>query len=279
MRMLTRGAAAFLVTAVLGLVCAAASPAFAQLAPPDKNGLTYGVVALNVKDIAANKKIWVDVCEGTLVEKNGITAVKYPGMLLILNKSDNPTPSQGDVMDHFGFKVKDTAAWSVKMKAAGLEVLPPFTGAEGHPNAYATTSDGVRVELQEDKEQKEDVIGYHVHFFTSDYVQLMDWYVKTFDLVPFKRGNITTTANAPGMNFSFGNLPRGAEKARPTKGSAIDHIGFEIKNLDAYVKTLEAKGVKLDVPLKTDSRTGVKSAFLTDPLGTYIELTEGFDKY
>lgn len=276
MRMLTRGAAAFLVTAVFGLLCAAASPAFAQLAPPDKNGLTYGVVSLNVKDIAANKKIWVDVCEGTLVEKNGITAVKYPGMLLILNKSDNPTPSMGDVMDHFGFKVKDTAAWSAKMKAAGMDVQPPFRGAEGHPNAYATTSDGVRVELQEDPDQKEDVIGYHVHFFTPGYVKLMDWYVQTFDLVPFKRGSIATTANAPGMNFSFGNA---RADARPTKGSAIDHIGFEIRNLDAYVKKLEAKGVKFDVPLKTDPRTGVKSAFLTDPLGTYIELTEGFDKY
>ena len=66
-------AAAFLMAAATTL---SAAPAFAQLAPPDKNGLTYGVLSLNVKDIAANKHIWVDVCEGTLVEKNGITAGK-----------------------------------------------------------------------------------------------------------------------------------------------------------------------------------------------------------
>jgi catechol 2,3-dioxygenase-like lactoylglutathione lyase family enzyme len=254
----------------------ASSPAFAQLAPQNKDGLTFAQVSLNVKDIEANKKIFVDVCEGTLVQKNGITAVKYPGMLLILNKADNPTPSMGNVMDHFGFKVKDTAAWSAKMKAAGLEVLAPFTGAEGHPNAYATTSDGVRIELQEDPTQKEDVIGYHVHYLTPDYVTLMDWYVKTFNLEPFKRGTIATTANAPGMNFSFGNA---REKARPTKGSSIDHIGFEIRNLEAYCKQLEAKGVKFDVPYHVDAKTGIKSAFVTDPLGTYIELTEGLDKF
>jgi len=277
MKLVIRGVARVLM--LLVALALASSPADAQLAPQNKDGLTFAQVSLNVKDIAAHKKLWVDVCEGVLVEKNGITAVKFPGMLLILNQAPSAGPSQGDVLDHFGFKVKDTALWSAKLKAAGLQVMPPFTGAEGFPNAYATTTDGVRIELQEDKTQKEDVIGYHVHFFTSDYVSLMDWYVKTFNLEPFKRGSIATTANAPGMNFSFGNLPRGAEKARPTKGSAIDHLGFEIKNLEAYCKALEAKGVKFDVPYHVDARTGIKSAFLTDPLGTSIELTEGLDKF
>jgi glyoxalase/bleomycin resistance protein/dioxygenase superfamily protein len=271
MKSLVSGAAAFALTALLF-----ASPAYAQLAPPDKSGLTFAQVSLNVKDVEAHKKLWVDAFEGVLVQKGPVTAIKFPGMLLILNKADNAGPSLGNVADHFGFKIKDTAAWSAKLKAAGLDVQPPFTGAEGFPNAYVTTTDGVRIELQEDKTQKEDVIGYHVHFLTPDYVKLMDWYVQTFDLVPFKRGSIATTANAPGMNFSFGNARM---PARPTKGSAIDHIGFEIKNLEAYCKKLEAKGVKFDVPYHVDARTGLKSAFLTDPLGTYIELTEGYDKY
>ena len=78
------------------------------------------------------------------------------------------------------------------------------------------------------------------------------------------------------MNFSFGNA---REKAPPTKGRAIDHIGFEIKNLEAYCKMLEAKGIKFDVPYHVDAKTGLKSAFLTDPQGTYIELTEGLAAY
>ena len=100
--------------------------------------------------------------------------------------------------------------------------------------------------------------------------------MKTFGLEPFKRGTIATTANAPGMNLSFGNARAGRAA---TKGRAIDHIGFEIKNLEAFCKKLEAKGVKFDVPYRVDAKTGLKSAFLTDPLGTYIELTEGLDLY
>jgi hypothetical protein len=46
-----------------------------------------------------------------------------------------------------------------------------------------------------------------------------------------------------------------------------------VVNLEAFCRALEAKGVTLDVPYGT--RGGLATAFLTDPWGTYIELTEG----
>lgn len=272
MRLLTAAAPALLMLSMASLT----SPVYAQLAAPNKDGLTYGQVAVNVRDINAQKKVWVEIFGGVAVQRGPVTAIKWPGMLLILNKAESAGTSQGDVMDHFGFKVKSTAALVAKSRAAGLEVQGEFTGAEGFPNAYVMAPDGVRVELQEDKTQKEDIIAYHIHFLTPDYVKLMDWYVQTFGLEPFKRGTIATTANAPGMNLSFGNAPM---PTLPTKGRAIDHIGFEIKNLEAYCKRLEAKGIKFDVPYRVDAATGLKSAYLTDPLGTYIQLTEGYDKY
>ena len=263
-----------LLAAALTLTLAA--PAYAQLAPPDKNGLTFGQVTVNVRDVEATKKIMVDHFDGVAVQKNGITAVKWPGMLLVLNKAEPTAPSRGSVMDHFGFKVKSTQAIFDKWKAAGMEVENIFKGSEGFPNAYVVTPEGIRIELQEDTTMTKNVIGYHVHFLTPDYVKLLDWYVQTFNLEPFKRGTIATTANAPGMNFSFGNARAAAP---PTKGRAIDRIGFEIDNLEAFCKQLEAKGVKFDIPYRVNAATGLKSAFLTDPNGTYIELTEGYDQY
>ena len=54
----------------------------------------------------------------------------------------------------------------------------------------------------------------------------------------------------------------------------LDHIGFEVTNLEAFCKKLEAAGIKFDRPYgKLASGFGL--AFLTDPWGTYIELTEG----
>jgi catechol 2,3-dioxygenase-like lactoylglutathione lyase family enzyme len=54
----------------------------------------------------------------------------------------------------------------------------------------------------------------------------------------------------------------------------LDHIAFEVRNLAAFCKRLEAMGVTLDVPY-TKGPAGVASARLTDPWGTSIELTEG----
>ena len=64
----------------------------------------------------------------------------------------------------------------------------------------------------------------------------------------------------------------------PTQGRAIDHIGFEVRNLEAFTNKLEAAGIKLAVPYRQVPALGISIAFLTDPWGTYIELTEGLDK-
>ena len=64
-----------------------------------------------------------------------------------------------------------------------------------------------------------------------------------------------------------------AEDTRHTR-RMLDHFGLEVKNLAAFCKKLEANGVKFVVPY-TKQPSGIASAFLTDPWGTYIELTEG----
>jgi len=253
-----------------------AAPSYAQLAPPNAAGLTYGHVHLNVKDIEVHKKLWVEHFGGVVVTKGPLTTIKFPGMLIALTQKEPTGGSMGTVMDHFGFKVQNLAEILAKWRAAGLPVTQEFTGAEGFPNAYLMGPDNVRIELQEDKTQKEKVIGYHIHFITPDYQALLKWYVDTFGLVQRKRGTIETTADAPGMNLSFQNAPAATA---PTKGRSIDHIGFEVKNLEAYCKQLEARGIKFDVPYRDVPVIGLKIAYLTDPDGTYIELTEGFSLY
>ncbi len=42
---------------------------------------------------------------------------------------------------------------------------------------------------------------------------------------------------------------------------------------------LEAKGIEFDVPYREVEGLQLKIAILTDPSGTSVELTEGFDSY
>jgi len=233
-------------------------------------------VHLNVKDIELHKKLWVQHFDGVVVEKGPLTTIKLPNMLIALRQAEPTGGSQGTVMDHFGFKVRNITEVKDKWRAAGYEVQSEFTGAEGFPNAYLSGPDGLRIELQEDTTLPVKAAPNHIHFMTPDYVKLLDWYVDTFSLTRRKRGTIETTADAPGLNLSF------ATSRTPTvgtKGRTIDHIGFEVKDLAAFCKKLEAKGVKFDVPYRDVPNIGLKIAFLTDPSGVYIELTEGFDKY
>ena len=258
------------------LVLAIVTPTHAQLAPPNAAGITFGHVHLNVRDIEVHKKLWVEHFDAIVVQKGPLVAVKLPGMLIAFREAAPTGGSEGTVMDHFGLKVRDLAAVLQAWRAAGYQVGREFIGSEGFPNAYLMGPDDIKIELQEDKALPVKAAAYHLHFLLADYATLRDWYVDTFSLVPRKRGTIVTTADAPGMNLSF------ATSAKPTigtKGRTIDHIGFEITNLAAFCKQLEARGVKFDIPYRNVPAIGLNIAYITDPAGVYIELTEGYDKY
>jgi catechol 2,3-dioxygenase-like lactoylglutathione lyase family enzyme len=83
--------------------------------------------------------------------------------------------------------------------------------------------------------------------------------------------------DVPGMNLTF--APSRAPVDKPTAGGIIDHIGFEVRNLAAFCRKLEAAGVKLDTPYRCVPGMGIASAFLADPNGVLIELTEGLYNY
>ena len=261
---------------IVTVVALLASPVHAQLEPSNGGGLTYGHVHLNVSDIELHKKLWVDHFGGVLVQKGPLIAIRLPGMLIALSDREPTRGSQETVMDHFGFKVRDIEAVLSTWRAAGLPVMSEFTGAEGFPNAYVMAPDNIRVELQEDTTLPVAIAAYHIHFLTSEYEGLLDWYIETFGLERFKRGSIETTANAPGMNLSFGNANG---RRTSTRGAAIDHIGFEIDDLEAFCQKLESQGIEFDIPFGEAPEVELKYAFLTDPSGVSIELTEGHDEY
>jgi hypothetical protein len=78
-------------------------------------------------------------------------------------------------------------------------------------------------------------------------------------------------ADLPGLGLNFSSA---AAATAGTAGRVLDHIGFEVEGLETFTRGLEAKGITLDVPYR-ESQMGLGLAFMTDPWGTYIELTEG----
>ena len=162
--------------AILSLV----SPAYAQLAPVNDMGVTYGHVHLNVADIDASMLLFAEHFGGEIVVKGSLHTVKFPNFLLAFSGNEPTSGSGGTVMDHFGFKVRDIEPVLAGWQAAGLETQEPFVGAEGYQNAFVITPEGLRVELQEDPQLPMKAIGYHIHFWTDQSEttseSLMNWY-------------------------------------------------------------------------------------------------------
>ena len=258
------------------LVLALLGRAKAQLLAPNEAGLTMGHLHLNVRDVDAHKKFWVEQFGATPVQRDRLQGVKLPGMLILFRQQQPDGGSEGTVMDHIGLKVRDLAEVLKHCRAAGVPVQREFTGSEGFPNAYVMGPDDVKIELQQDTSLTVTAVSHHLHYYVSDPIPIRDWYVKTFSFRAGKRG-AHLGADVPGMNLSF--QPVKIPPTAGTKGRSLDHIGFEVKNLEQFCQKLEANGVKLDIPYRKVPNLGIATAFLTDPLGVYIELTEGLDKF
>ena len=263
----------FLLLPALALGFTGASSA--QLAPAGESGITMGHIHLNVTDVEAQTRFWVGQFDAKPLAREGLVGVKVPGMLILFNRVAPTHASAATVLDHFGFKVRSRDEMVKSCRAAGYVITKEFVGSEGFPNAYVVGPDGVNIELQEDTSIMVRAVAQHLHFLLPDPLPLRAWYVGTFSMPATTRGP-HDSADIPGMNLTFA-----ASRARSlgTKGGIIDHIGFEVKNLAAFCRKLEAAGITLDEPYTDVPSLGIAVAFLTDPHGVLIELTEGLAAY
>jgi catechol 2,3-dioxygenase-like lactoylglutathione lyase family enzyme len=266
-----------------GLICAL--PVLAQLTAAKNAPVAMGHHHLNVTDIEAHKKFWVQTLGATYVNFRNIDVIKLPNALIFLRKQDAaPAGTIGTSVNHLGFLVPDLKAVIAKVKAAGFEVVTQrevsggqaksdiYYNPAGKANlAFVMAPDQVKVELIEEIGQREPIVNHHIHFAFEDVPAAQAWYAKTFGAVPGKRAQFEA-ADLPGVNLTFSPSP---QPVAGTKGRALDHIGFEVKDLEAFTKKLSEAGVKFDIPYRRVERLGLSVAFFTDPWGTYIELTEG----
>ena len=258
----------------------------AQQAAANGAVVSMGHIHLTVKDVEAGKKFYVDL-GGTPIKIGMNEGVKFPGVLILLRKGDPTGGTEGSSVNHIGFAIKDGVALMAKMKAQGVKITS--NGSDGH-GGYLFSPEGVKIEIAERPALPVPIQFDHVHFYVADpaadggnaWAEMQAWYRKTFGahadtttLVPTKTGlPAYSQSSIAGANLRF-SKPEAA--SAPTKGRALDHIGFEVPNLEAFCKKLEANGTKLDMPYRV-TETGVALAFITDPWGTYIELNEGLNK-
>lgn len=245
----------------------------AQLATPGPSGVVMGHLHLTTKDMEASRRFWAAL-GGIAVQNGTLQLIQLPGTFVMLRQSQQtPAASDGSTVERVVLRVKMAELQQV------LDKLSEATGSKIAPGLI-TSPEGVTIELRgATAPDAPPVRMERLLFRTVAPAETRDWYVKTFGATPGSLAQVDSTggrvqmpiATLPGLALYFDKAdaaPAG------TRGRGLDHIGFEVKNLEEFCKRLEAAGQKLDRPFTPLPNSTVAIAFLTDPWGTYIELTE-----
>jgi catechol 2,3-dioxygenase-like lactoylglutathione lyase family enzyme len=280
------------------LLCA--SPAFAQIVSHPDAPIRVGHYHLNVTSLEAHRKFWVDTLGGTAMKFGAIDVVKFPDAFVFLHVQKPTGPTRGTAFDHIGFAVPNVPAMAMKLAAAGYQettgrepapgaaparapaTSTPGTSAVYGRFAYFVGPDGAKIELVTAAEPNAPPIAaHHIHFINKQYVEMQQWYMKAFDATLRAGGtDFFAGADLPNVGYSLNFFRWEGDQSIthvPTAGRVVDHVGFEVKNLEAFCKALEAKGIKLARPYnkKTAAMNNIATAVIVDPWGVSIELTEG----
>jgi catechol 2,3-dioxygenase-like lactoylglutathione lyase family enzyme len=247
------------------LFAASAATLFGQTSPFNAAGVTQGHIHLMVNDVDAHKKAWTDLF-GAIDTPLGM---RIAGVYIAVTQAKPSGGSEGSTVNHIGLLVPNYAATKQKIAAAGHTIVFDI---ENNKQMMVEFPDGVRVEINEDASLKTPSALHHIHMTAVNDEELRDWYVKMFGALSTSRRNMPA-AGIPGGEVDFLK----ARDAAPvgTKGRAIDHIGFDVKDLAALVAKLKAQGVVFEGDIREVPQMGLKVAFLSDPTGTRIELTQG----
>jgi len=256
------------------MVAAAIAPAFAQLAAPNASGVSLAAVYFTVPDVDKHRKIWVDIFGAKPLVVGKTEMLKMPGVFIVLTKGN---PEAGaTLVNHLGIWARDLDPLRAKLTAAGIDVKPKAQ--------FVDLPDGARLEFIDDPMGPEIPTAHHIHYFIPgqpDGNAARAWYMKYFGAAENNRRNgaipsALFTAPDKWISLDFtAQAPRGgAAPQSSNKGKVLDRFALEVKGIDAFVKKLEADGVKITKPVSTNA-DGLKTAMFVDNLGEDVELVEG----
>jgi catechol 2,3-dioxygenase-like lactoylglutathione lyase family enzyme len=261
------------IASVVLLVLALATPAAAQLTSPNAAGVSLGHIHLYVSDVAAQQKFW-ETLGGVPMANERLQMIQFPGVFILLRRGETKGGTVGSIVNHLGFVWKDLPAAKAKWEAAGYTIEP---GADAN-HGYILGPDGIRLEFAGDPSLTTPVKINHVHFYPQDVPAMQAWYAKVLGAVPGTCSRAgaadgSDCADVAGVRLA---MTKSDTALDPTAGRSLDHIGFEVKDLPAFLERMKAEGVTITQGLTPSNFVKtMRVAFIADPWGTKMEITEG----
>jgi hypothetical protein len=249
----------------------------AQLPAPNAEGVSAGHHIFRAKDVDVANKFWTTL-GGEPSALATIKLMKFPGVLLFISAprvaAGTPAPpaqsipgNHGTTVEFISFKVKDLKASLAKWKAAGIEPM------EEYKDVTLLGPDDVQVRIIEDKSLSVPIASDGVVMNVANVSEVSAWYAKWFG-AKLSRSGSDTIGEIPGARIVFHETK---DPIAPTKGHSLNLLGFEVKDLPAFVKKYQDAGGKFDGTgtIATATAANLSVIQLTDPWGTSIEVSQG----
>jgi catechol 2,3-dioxygenase-like lactoylglutathione lyase family enzyme len=227
--------------------------------------LTFDHIQLAVPDPAKAVDWYVKYLGGTKTDSGD--GVLFGPTRVSFSRTATSVPSADRVIDVIGFSFADLDATIGALQAAGTKiVMAPREIPNLFKIAYVEDPWGVKIEIVQDPQ----LLGFHhVHLRAAEPDTLVNWLLET---VGGERGKIGGQLDA----LKYGRLWLLTEKSdqtpAPSTGSAINHLGWRVTNLDQTIAGLKAKGVKVTIEPRAVGLLRV--AFVEGPGGLRVELVQ-----
>lgn len=258
------------------LIALAASALLTTTLPAAAQGtVPYDHVHLAVADPDKAEAWYTTNLGGNVAENPGriafepwATRAPLPIQFIFLKVAD-PKPSDGSVIDSVGFIVANLDVTVKALQMAGATVKQPAENIRGlWKRATVVDPFGVTLELIETNERA----GFHhVTLRVADPEATITWYLRAFG---GERSKLGGQLDAIKYGSTYLIVTKG-EGTMPSRGRAIDHLGFAPRSMDATAADLKAKGVTFTAePAAKPNQFGHRTAYVEDPSGVRIELVE-----
>jgi hypothetical protein len=246
--------------------------AAAQLPAPNAAGVSAGHHILRSKDVETANRFWASLgAEPTALAT--IKLAKIPGVLLFISAPRGTEPAtalpgnHGTTVEFLTFKVKDLSASLAKWKAAGIEPLSQYK------ETTLLSPDGVQVRISEDRALTTPIAADGLIMNVANAAEVAAWYAKWFGAKISRSGN-DTIGEIPGAWVVFRETK---EPIAPLRGHSLALLGFEVTDIEGFVKRYQEAGGKFDGngTIARAQAANLAVIQLTDPWGTSIEVSQG----
>jgi len=215
---------------------------------PNDMGVTMGHWHLNSVDVEANKKIFAAM-GGNAVKAGDFGRVRSPASWWNVHLRAPAPPSaggtDGTVVNHVGFIVQNVQDSVAKWKAAGVagESRKQHSARPGlgrHAGRLAGRDSRGQEPERSDQARARSPLSAGRGARQEPGVVCQN--VR-------RKAGCATRRRSPTYRASRCGSNKVDKPLIPTKGRILDHIGFDVVNIEGFVKKLEADGIKLDRPI------------------------------